>query len=68
VITAARLILNLEHCVRETQRQENSTAVQHLRDNVYQQLDLARKELLAHIEAKDEEIAALRLMSDYDND
>lgn len=56
----------LEGSAREVQRLSNrdSKAARQAR----QKLVDARKALLAYIEDKDEEIAALRLMSDYDND
>lgn len=67
-MTAARLILNLEHCVRELQvhRQVNSAVTEQC--NAEQKLADARKALLGHIQAKDDEIAGLWRRTDYDND
>lgn len=61
-----QLIDEVERYAREVQRLSTSNSAESRRAR--SKLQEARKTLLGHIQAKDDEIAGLRLLTDYDND
>lgn len=65
-MNAEQLIDEVERYAREVQRRSNSNSAEIRRAR--SKLQDARNALLAHIQAKDDEIAGLRLLTDYDND